>query len=211
MKVLITGATGLIGRATMLRLLSEGGHDVTAVSRNPGRAANQLGAEVRIVGWECEADLVSALEGCDLVLHMAGAPVADKRWTRRNRQAIWDSRVGTTQRLVQAMGQCRTAPRVLIQASAVGIYGGEHRPVDETSTLGQGFLADLGRAWESCGCCGLRVWNTCSCSTFWGRARTLWCVRNHDACVSIEMRARIGSGQQGNAVGSPWRMPWRCS
>ena len=200
MKVLITGATGLIGRATMLRLLSEGGHELTAVSRDPSRAANQLGAEVHIVGWDQEDELVSALDGCDLVLHLAGAPVADRRWTKAIRHVIWESRVGTTKRLIQSIGRCRQVPKVLIQASAVGIYGGEGRPVEETSELGEGFLAELGRAWEAAGAAASEFGTRVIAARFgvvlahYGAFETMARVY-HWRCG-----ARIGSGRQG--------MPW---
>ena len=94
MKVLITGATGLIGRATMLRLLAEGGHIITAVSRDPKRAANQLGAEVDIVGWDDSVRLRSALNDSDLVLHLAGEPVAPGRRFLRRRAGARAPRAG---------------------------------------------------------------------------------------------------------------------
>ena len=200
MKVLITGATGLIGRAAMLRLLADGGHEITAVSRDPERASNQLGSEVNIVGWGDEAGLVSALDGCDCVLHLAGEPVASRRWTRHTRKRIWDSRVGSTNALVTAMRSCRAAPKVLIQASAVGIYGGQKTRVDESSAPGVGFLAELGEAWEAEGSAAQSLGTRVVAARF-------GVVLGHYGAFETMMRvyqwklgARLGSGDHG--------MPW---
>lgn len=200
MKVLITGATGLIGRATMLRLLSEGGHIITAVSRDPKRAANQLGAEVDIVGWDDSARLRSALNDCDLVLHLAGEPVAPKRWTRRVRQRIWDSRVETTQALVSAMRTCSSPPKVLIQASAVGVYGDGGNAVAESSPTGTGFLAELGQAWESAGADAASLGTRVIAARFGVVLGHYGAFETMHRVYRWKLGARIGSGDHG--------MPW---
>ena len=148
MKVLITGATGFIGRMLALRL-QRGGHSVVAWVRDPGRAAQSLGADVVPVS---EADgpcaLDDAVAASDAVVNLAGEPVMG-RWTRRRRQRIRDSRVLLTRRIAEAIVRADAPPRVLVSASAVGYYGdrGEQR-LDESSEPGQGFLAGVCQQWE---------------------------------------------------------------
>lgn len=104
-------------------------------------AAGNPGAQ----DWD---DLPGALEGADAVINLCGAGLADRRWTAWRKQVLLDSRVGPTARLVRAMAACGT--RVLVNASAVGIYGAlDGPPVDETQALGRGFLATLCRQWET--------------------------------------------------------------
>ncbi|MEM7155618.1 MAG: TIGR01777 family oxidoreductase [Myxococcota bacterium] len=148
MKILITGATGLVGRALTLRLQRDG-HQVVAWVRNPVAAAGTLGAQVELLPTdEGDAGLARAMEQVDAVVNLAGAPVA-KRWTANHRQAMRSSRVGVTQRLVDAMASASSKPRVLVSGSAVGWYGDRGDEVlDEDSAPGEGYLAQLCREWE---------------------------------------------------------------
>jgi uncharacterized protein (TIGR01777 family) len=127
--VAISGSHGLIGSAVASRLASEG-HEVRRLPRGvfePG-----------------------ALEGLDGVVHLGGAGIADKRWTEARRRVIRDSRVEGTERLVAALTRLSRKPSVLVSASAIGDYGarGEER-IDESAGPGEGFLADVCRAWEA--------------------------------------------------------------
>lgn len=140
MNVLITGATGFIGRALVLRLLRDG-HRVTCYVRRPARARGVLGGEVELV-----TEL--AVDGRDAVVNLAGAPIIG-RWSAARRAELIDSRVGVTRRLVDAIAAARSRPSVLVSASAVGYYGdGGDEELDEESPAGSGFAADLCRAWE---------------------------------------------------------------
>lgn len=149
-RVLVTGATGFIGRALVQRLLGEG-HRVTAWVRDPERARNQLGPAVALVGVADGDDaLRNALGLSDAVINLAGAGIIDRRWTKARKRELWASRVQLTQRLVRAMAGARAVPQVFLSGSAVGYYGDRAaEPLDEHSAKGEGFLADLCEAWEA--------------------------------------------------------------
>ena len=144
MKVLVTGATGFVGRALVLRLLRDG-HTVVAWVRSAERARALLGDEVALA----EGELGEALAGSQAVIHLAGAGILDQRWSPARKRELIDSRVALTERLVRAIATAAVRPRVLVSASAVGYYGDRgDEPLDEESAPGQGFLAELCQAWE---------------------------------------------------------------
>lgn len=149
MRVLVSGATGLVGRALCLRLRRDG-HRVVAWVRDPAAARQVLGSEVEILEiGDDDAGLVEALGSSDAVVSLAGAPVA-QRWTAEVRRALVRSRVGLTQRLVSAMERAGESPRVLVSASAVGYYGDRGDEIlEEGATPGEGFLARLCADWEA--------------------------------------------------------------
>jgi uncharacterized protein (TIGR01777 family) len=146
MRVAITGATGFIGRALVARLQRDG-HHVTALSRSPARARGLLGEELEIADFE---GLARAVDGSDAVINLAGENVLARRWSRARKTRIEESRVGVTQRVVDAIASARNKPRVLVSASAVGFYGERGlESVDERAPRGAGFLAELCERWES--------------------------------------------------------------
>jgi uncharacterized protein len=151
MRIFVTGATGLIGRALILRLLG-GGHQVSAWVRNEARAANLLGAEVKLVGASDRAPALSEqIAAADAVVNLAGEPVLGGRWTERRRRALRQSRIAMTSSIVDAIKRSSRRPAVLISASAVGYYGDRgDEPLDERSAPGNDFLAALCREWEEC-------------------------------------------------------------
>jgi uncharacterized protein len=128
LKVAVTGASGLIGRA-LGDALKERGDEVVAISRDP------------------ESD-VAKLSGADAVVHLAGEPV-DQRWTDESKRRIHDSREQGTRKLVAAIAAAEPRPRTLVSASASGYYGphGDER-VTESDPAGDDFLADVVVAWE---------------------------------------------------------------
>jgi len=148
MRVFVSGATGFVGRALVLRLRRDG-HAVCAWVRDEARARSLLGAEVELVSTQAPRErLVGALAGCDAVVNFAGESVVGARWTAARKKALVDSRVGVTERLVDAMAAAER-PRTLVSASAVGYYGDRgDETLDEESGAGEGFLADLCRDWE---------------------------------------------------------------
>ena len=115
-------------------------------------ASQLLGAIVTAVEWNGrEAGAwEQSLEGADAVINLAGAPIADARWTDARKRLLTDSRVLTTRLLVAAMSRRSSKPQTLISASGIGYYGAsDDRVLDEGAARGQGFLADLCLAWEA--------------------------------------------------------------
>lgn len=150
MKVVVTGGTGFIGRALCRSLVREG-RRVTVFSRNPLQAKAVLDPSITIVEWDgttsgtWETELASATA----VINLAGAPIAEGRWTPKRKRLIVDSRVNATRLLVRAISHLTHKPRVLISASGIGFYGtSQDRLFDERNGPGSDFLADLCIVWE---------------------------------------------------------------
>lgn len=143
MRVLISGASGLVGRA-LAKDLTGHGHEVRRLVRRPISSADEM-------TWNPSTGEIdaAALTGVDGIIHLAGENVAAGRWTRRRREAIRASRVEGTRTLIQALARCDRRPRVFVSASAVGIYGARGESLlDEASTHGAGFLASVCQEWE---------------------------------------------------------------
>ncbi len=141
--VLITGASGLIGSA-LAPALEAGGARVSRLVRRPG-------ADARALLWDPDRGAIPrpALEGFDAVVHLAGESIAAGRWTRARRARLLESRVGPPRLLCGALAELERPPRVLVSASAIGIYGDRGSEVlTEASPPGSGFLAALARDWE---------------------------------------------------------------
>lgn len=145
MRVLVSGASGLIGSA-LTRSLSQEGHTVRALVRRTVRDPARESA------WDPERGYLApdALDGIDAVVHLAGANIAAGRWTPERQRAIVDSRVGPTGLLAQRLAAAARPPQVWISASAIGFYGdrGEDE-VDETAGPGAGFVAQVAQQWEA--------------------------------------------------------------
>ena len=141
MRIVLTGASGLIGRALTLALAARG-DEVIGVSRTPDHA----GALHTWVAWE---QIDGAIDGADAVVHLAGAGIAEKRWTARRKHELRTSRIDTARRVATAINGADHRPRVFVSASAVGYYGPGDAPLDETAPSGTGFLAELCTDWEA--------------------------------------------------------------
>jgi len=142
MKIAVTGATGLIGSALVGELKSKG-HIVQRLVRRPTVSADE-------VFWDpTQGDIdISALEGTDAVIHLAGAGVGDHRWTAKYKETILNSRLLGTTTIAQACAELQ--PAVFISASAMGWYGETgNRAVDESDRAGDDFLAIVCREWEA--------------------------------------------------------------
>lgn len=141
--VAISGASGLLGSA-LSSFLTTGGHRVRRLVRGQPGAGDIAWAPGR-----GETD-IAALEGVDAVVHLAGAPVAEGRWTRARKDLIRRSRTEGTRRLCESLARLARPPRVLVSASAIGFYGDRGDEVlTESSTPGTGFLAEVTREWEA--------------------------------------------------------------
>ncbi|MBM7118422.1 TIGR01777 family oxidoreductase [Archangium primigenium] len=140
--VAVSGASGLVGGA-LVPFLTTGGHRVRRLVRGRPEAGD--------IAWAPgQGDMdVAALEGLDAVVHLAGEPIADGRWTPERKARIRASRVEGTRVLCESLARLARPPRVLVCASALGFYGARGEEVlTETSAPGQGFLADITREWE---------------------------------------------------------------
>ena len=148
MRVLITGATGFVGRALVAKLLNQGNQVVAAV-RNPTRARGQLGAEPAIIDINSDDALNEAVSDSDAIINLAGEGIFAGRWNNKRKALLRTSRLEVTGRLVAAIRSVSKRPRVFISTSAIGIYGDTaDEEITESSTLGHDFLAQLCRDWE---------------------------------------------------------------
>ncbi|MEY4704646.1 MAG: hypothetical protein RL042_842 [Nitrospirota bacterium] len=151
MHIVVTGGTGFIGRPLCASLVQEG-HRVTLLTRRKEEAQRLFGSAVTAVEWNGTETGAweQSLEGADAVINLAGAPIADARWTDARKRLLTESRVLTTRLLVEAMSRRSSKPRMLISASGIGYYGAsDDRVLDEGAARGQGFLADLCLQWEA--------------------------------------------------------------
>ncbi|MGX5728908.1 TIGR01777 family oxidoreductase [Pseudoxanthomonas beigongshangi] len=141
MRILLNGGTGFIGRALCARLLA-GGHRLTVWSRQPALARQ------RLPGVAVIEDLAEAGE-IEAVVNLAGEPLVGRRWNADQKQAIRDSRLGTTAKLIRWMAPQLRRPHVLVSGSAIGYYGPhDDLLLDESTAPGDDFAAVLCRDWE---------------------------------------------------------------
>ncbi|QQS33882.1 MAG: TIGR01777 family protein [Acidobacteriota bacterium] len=144
MKVLITGASGLIGKA-LQRSFEEKGWEMLLASRSEPK-------DDKHIKWTVEEGFSDPerLEGIDAVVHLAGESVNGLRWTDEKKKAIRDSRVVGTRNLVDAISKLNEKPKVFVASSAIGFYGERgDEEMTEPSSAGTGFLPDVSKEWES--------------------------------------------------------------
>jgi len=150
MRIVITGGTGLIGGA-LAREMGTAGHDVVVLTRDPDRAGT-LPPGVRAARWDGRTaqGWSSLLEADTAIVHLAGESVAQGRWTAEKKRRIRDSRVVSGAAVMDAIREAPVKPRVLIQSSAVGYYGGRgDEVISEDAPPGRDFLSDVCKEWEA--------------------------------------------------------------
>lgn len=145
MKIAVAGASGLVGK-NLLPYLTERGHTVYSLVRNTPRNEQEI-------LWNSEQGFVASelrkLENFDAVVHLAGAGIADERWSKERKRIIRESRAIGTKVLVDGLAQLQNPPKTFVGASAIGYYGSRGDEVlTEQSASGKGFLADVCVDWE---------------------------------------------------------------
>lgn len=186
MNIFLTGATGFIGRALVLRLQQDG-HHVAAYVRNIEKAKSQLGKDCSLLEIKKDpSSLQQALEQADAVINCAGEPLLGGRWDDKKRASIWSSRIDFTNRIVDHIDE-KSAPKVFISTSAVGVYGdGGDAVLTEEAAPGADYLAEVCREWESAAL----------------RARDV-------GCRVVRMRIGVVLGRQGGAL-DQMMVPFQC-
>ena len=150
MRIVVTGATGLIGRNLVAKLVANG-DSVAVLTRNSSKATKILPPDVDIYQWDSNSDSfpLESLNASDAIVHLIGEPIKG-RWTKSKKLQILQSRVDSTKNLVTALTTLDNPPLKVIMASAVGYYGDRgDEELTDSSTRGEGFLADVSEAWES--------------------------------------------------------------
>ena len=150
MRIVVTGATGLIGRNLVAKLVANG-DSVAVLTRNSSKATKVFPPDVEIYQWDSNSDSfpLESLNASDAIVHLIGEPIKG-RWTKNKKLQILQSRVDSTKSLVTALTTLDNPPLKVIMASAVGYYGDRgDEELTDSSTRGEGFLADVSEAWES--------------------------------------------------------------
>jgi uncharacterized protein (TIGR01777 family) len=151
MKVIITGATGFIGKALCKDLCKD--YEVIALSRDVRRASSLIGDYAKTIEWDgrTTGTWVSHADGAFAFINLAGESIASGRWTKYKKAGILHSRLDATRAITAAIKQVSNKPSVVIQASAIGYYGSRSaQELNEKSPSGKGFLADVCQKVELC-------------------------------------------------------------
>ena len=151
MLVIITGGSGFIGTGLSRRLLNEG-FEVAILTRKPDAPTKGQDPRIRYLKWDGRTaeGWGSYADGAHAIVNLAGANIAGERWTGVYKEKILQSRLAAGAAVVEAVAAAASKPAVLVQASAVGFYGSRgDDDLDENSTAGQGFLAEVAREWEA--------------------------------------------------------------
>ena len=142
MRIVVSGASGLIGSALVPQLTAHG-HDVVRLVRRSAKQGEST--------WDPARGVIDAniIEGADAIIHLSGAGIGDKRWSNSYKREILDSRVKSTKLLASVIAGAAKRPSVFLSGSAIGYYGARSdEPLHETAAGGTGFLADVCKQWE---------------------------------------------------------------
>lgn len=152
MKIVITGATGLVGTRLLETLILSGYEDIQILTRDKHKAQETIPFPVKFFLWSPEENYLEAgaLEGVDVIIHLAGENISDGRWNSSKKKRILESRRQSTALLINEIKKLNTPPKKFISSSAVGIYGDTgDRIITEDDMLGDDFLANVCKRWES--------------------------------------------------------------
>jgi uncharacterized protein (TIGR01777 family) len=150
MKIIITGATGLIGTALSKELIDRG-DELYIFTRNPEKGLNEIPGAKDYIKWNYNKpeDWEMHLNNKDAVIHLAGANLSHKRWNEDYKKIIWNSRIKSGENLVKAINKAPVKPKIFITASAIGYYGDRgNELLTEDNPPGKDFLARLCIEWE---------------------------------------------------------------
>ena len=150
MRVVISGGTGFIG-SKLIPLLQKRGDEIFVFTRDATRSRSKELNDVTFIEWTplSSGKWQQTIDGADVVIHLAGKPVVDKRWSASVKREILQSRAVTTKLIVEGILQSENPPAVFISASGVGYYGEVSAPTDEKGIGGEGFLAEVCKEWEA--------------------------------------------------------------
>jgi uncharacterized protein len=152
MRVIITGGTGLIGRALAEDLLMDG-HEVILLSRSPDKRDGNIPAGAQVLGWDGRTSQgwAEAADGAGAIINLAGANLSSKRWSDKQKEKLLESRLNPGRAVVEAVEKAVTRPQVVIQSSAVGYYGTRYgdRQVTEKMAPGKDYLSNMCVEWEN--------------------------------------------------------------
>lgn len=144
MKIFITGGTGLIGKPLCEELASHN-HELFVLSRSKRKNSKNID----YILWDDSFKFSEHINGMDIVINLAGEPIAGKPWSNEQKKKLRDSRIDITREIVSAINSVPNKPKKLINASAVGIYGDrKDEKIKESSDLGEGFLPNICKEWE---------------------------------------------------------------
>ena len=147
-RVIISGGSGMIGKKLTTKLKAAG-YRVSIISRNTSKSLKQVPNADEHIIWANDDNFFNHFEDCFAVINLAGASVADGRWTKSNRRIIYDSRIDATNHLVKAINKAKNKPKIFLSASGIDYYGETKTDTFEDSPNGTGFLAEVCRDWEN--------------------------------------------------------------
>lgn len=147
-RIVITGATGLVGKQIALKLINRG-DEVVIFTRSVDKAKEIISGATDYINWNNnKEEILQSLEGSNGIIHLAGENVMSRRWSEEHKRNIYSSRISTTKDLVDTIKKLNNKPEVFVCASAIGYYGINNNEVDEYSKHGNDFLSNVVKDWE---------------------------------------------------------------
>jgi uncharacterized protein (TIGR01777 family) len=149
-RIIVTGSTGFIGKI-LVNFLVENGYTVVALTRNPQKAQELFSNEIIVESWDAKTSSgwLKYIDGSLAIINLAGENIAGGLWTKKRLDKIIQSRLNSINAIIDAIKNTRNNPQIVLQASAIGIYGSRgDKKLDENSSIGLGILAHLTQIWE---------------------------------------------------------------